>query len=75
MPGLIGKKQKQKKLIANLAEEFFTVKKQHDLVLGDFPDVRATLRMPPFLRPRACSLVGCTALEVKINEPATLNDA
>lgn len=39
MPGLIGKKQKQQKLIANLAEEFFTVKKKHDLVLGDFPDV------------------------------------
>mmetsp|Transcript_32686 Transcript_32686/g.47978 ORF Transcript_32686/g.47978 Transcript_32686/m.47978 type:complete len:579 (+) Transcript_32686:100-1836(+) len=39
MPGLIGKKQKQKALIANLAEEFFSVKKKYDLVLGDFPDV------------------------------------
>ena len=40
MPGLIGKKEKQRKLIANLADEFFSVKKKHDLVLGDFPDVR-----------------------------------
>jgi GTPase SAR1 family protein len=39
MPGLIGKKQKQQKLIANLADEFFAVKKKHDLVLGDFPNV------------------------------------
>lgn len=39
MPWGMGKKQKQAKLIANLADEFFSVKKKHDLVLGDFPDV------------------------------------
>ena len=42
--GLIGKKSKQQKLIENLPFEFNAVMKKHDLVFGDFPDVRYVLR-------------------------------
>lgn len=42
-PGLIGRKKKQQKLIKNLADEFFAVKKKHDLVIGDFPNVSISI--------------------------------
>ena len=36
---VFNRKKKQEHLTRDLANEFFTVKKTHDLVLGDFPDV------------------------------------
>jgi len=35
----MGKKRKQQQMINNLEDVFFDVKRKHDLVLGDFPDV------------------------------------
>ena len=35
----MGKKRKQEQMINNLEDVFFDVKRKHDLVLGDFPEV------------------------------------